>query len=82
MPEPYQQAYEGCLTGLRGPARCNSRAGFGLPEEPIMSKPLACIIVIASLCLLTIPFLVAADVRMDSVALSGKSVPNRALVNP
>ena len=47
-----------------------------------MSKPLACIIVRASLCLLTIPFLVAADVRMDSVALSGKSVPNRALVNP
>jgi hypothetical protein len=33
-----------------------------------MPKSLACIIVIASLCLLTIPFLTAAGV-MDSIAL-------------
>ena len=38
-----------------------------------MPKHLAYIIVIATFCLLTIPFLDAAGV-MDSVALGGKSV--------
>ena len=39
-----------------------------------MPKHLAYIIVIATFCMLTIPFLAAASVRMDSLALGGKSV--------
>jgi len=55
------------------PDQSGRRAGFGLPEEPAVPKYLAYIIVIATFCLLTIPFLDAAGV-MDSVALGGKSV--------
>ena len=56
------------------PDQSDRRAGFGLPEEPIMPKHLAYIIVIATFCLLTIPFLAAAGVPMDSLLLGGKSV--------
>ena len=62
------------LPGSPKPARSNRLAGVGLHEEPIMPKHLAYIIVIATFCLLTIPFLAAASVRMDSLALGGKSV--------
>ena len=48
---------------------------FGLPEVPVMPKHLAYIIVIATFCLLTIPFLAAAQPR------TGRQVrPDRALV--